>query len=77
MIGAIYNKIMITGSVREVVSFSKEEVETFYRLKPVFEDLIVMIDHGVFDFKRGRAILHRDDDGQLRKIMIELTKWSK
>lgn len=41
----------------------------------VYKDVITMVENGVFDFKNGRVIIHRDSDGTLRKIDIETTKY--
>ena len=64
------------GSTK-MVQVTQEEMRVLERIYPVIGDLSVMLDGGVFDFKRGRAVIHRDETGQLRKIEVELTRWSK
>lgn len=43
----------------------------------IYSDVLVMVESGVFDFKAGKAIIHRDADGNIRKIDMELVRYSK
>jgi len=65
------------GSVKNLVYLSNEEMATLRRLNAYMPDISVMIESGVFDFKRGRALLHRDGEGRMRRIEIELVKWNE
>ena len=65
------------GTPSRNTHINEDEYIILHRLRVNLPDILVMLDHGVFDFKRGRALIHRDDAGQLRKIEVELIKWSK
>lgn len=65
------------GTASGVTKIGPEEYVVLQRVRKNLPDILLMLDHGVFDFKRGRAIIHRDDAGQLRKIELELIRWSK
>lgn len=65
------------GTGKNLVYLSNEELLALEKLKPILPDIRIMVDFGVFDFRSGRALIHRDGDGALRKIEVELTKWIK
>ena len=44
-------------------------------MQKISPDVVRFIEAGVFDFKSGRVIIHRDFEGKLRKIDIEITKF--
>ena len=67
----------IVGTSQNVIRITGDQMLAFHRIQRILPDIQLMIDEGVFDFKRGRAIIHRDDNGILRKIDLEVTKWSK
>jgi len=71
------SRISIRLGTSKLVQISAEEMNMLQKIRAVVPDVLVMIDNGVFDFKRGVSHIHRDDAGQLRKIVVELTKWSK
>lgn len=68
---------MTNGTSRATITVSINDFNAFRQLKEIYPDVITMLKSGVFDFKRGRAIIHRDDEGKLRKVEIETTKWSE
>lgn len=51
------------------------DIEVLRVMKSISPDIVNFMNAGVFDFKNGRAIIHRDSDGKLRKIDIETTKF--
>lgn len=65
------------GTASGVTKIGPEEYVVLQCVRKNLPDILLMLDHGVFDFKRGRAILHRDNEGELRKIEMDLTTWSK
>ena len=67
----------IVGTSQNVIRITGDQMLAFHRIQRILPDIQLMIDEGVFDFKRGRAIIHRDDNGILRRIDLEVTKWSK
>ena len=53
------------------IQLSNKEAELFKKFRQHQDDIEVLIEYGVFDFKGGQAIIHRDKDGQVRRIEIK------
>ena len=64
------------SSVKNLVYLTDNEIRELEQIQTIMPDIAIMRNNGVFNFKRGRAILHRDNDGQLRKVEVDLTKWN-
>ena len=65
------------GTAPSITTITPEEYVALQRIRVNMGDIMKMVDADVFDFRRGRAVIHRDDSGKLRKIELELTKWSE
>lgn len=48
-----------------------DEVEALARLRAYLPEIVIMLEHGVFEFKGGHAELHRDAEGTLQFIDIK------
>jgi hypothetical protein len=57
------------------VIISKFDIKVIQEMKRISPDVNIMLEAGVFDFKNGKVIIHRDQDGKLRKIDLEITKF--
>lgn len=71
-IGVIIKQIPQGTAMIEV---NGEQLAMIRLFQAHYEDIAVMLDSGVFDFKNGHAVLHRDQDGSLRKIDLNLTRF--
>lgn len=69
MTGATQDKKGIT------IVLSDEEIAAFKIFQAIYHDVLIMHDSGVFTFKSGKAIIHRDVDGTLKRIDVELVKY--
>lgn len=46
--------------------------QTFLNLCKKYEqDILLLIEKKIFDFKNGKAIIHRDEKGVARKIEVD------
>lgn len=45
--------------------------DTFHTLRKHSGDLMILIKSGIFEFKNGKIIIHKDSNGTIRKIEIE------
>lgn len=73
MIGIIIQQTQSSGTT--VIEVTNEELAAIMQLKKNYRDIATLIESGVFDFKNGQAVLHRDQDGKLRKVDINLTRF--
>ena len=65
----------MTGELR-LVKLSPDDVVAFNKIREVMPDVAVMIDAGVFDFRSGSMVIHRDLSGKLQKIEVgNMVKW--
>ena len=46
-----------------------------YEIRPHLDEIMVMFEAGVFDFKNGYAEIHRDNEGKLREIKVIERRW--
>ena len=69
----------MTGGIpkKTLIMLTNEEFLLFKRLEEVFPDLAVMLDQGVFNFRNGKAIIHRDDKGVLMGIDFDVKTWRR
>lgn len=74
MIGVII-KQPIPSNGTTTLEISREELAAIMHLQKHYAEIATMIESGVFDFKNGHAIIHRDSDGKMRKIDINLTRF--
>lgn len=65
----------INPSGTTMVEVTNEELAAILQLKKNYSDIATLIESGVFDFKNGQAVIHRDQDGRLRKVDINLTRF--
>lgn len=72
MIGVIIKK-PIDRHGTSSIELTNEELAIILQLRDHYADIVTMREAGVFDFKNGHAIIHRDHEGKLRKIDVNLT----
>ena len=58
-----------------VIEVNGEQLAMIRLFQAHYEDIAVLMDSGVFDFKNGNAVVHRDQDGTLRKVDLNLTRF--
>lgn len=75
MIGVIIQKKQIPVSGTTTIEILNEELAAIMQLQKHYTDIAVLIESGVFDFKNGHAIIHRDHEGKLRKVDLNLTRF--
>ena len=66
-------KIGVTSS--KIVELTPEDLAAFERFKTILPDVAILDEAGVFSYKSGKAIIHRDADGKIQKIDVELVKY--
>lgn len=49
---------------------------TINDLRPYLKDIIIFANSGVFDFKNGYVIIHKDKDGKTRKIVQRILRYN-
>lgn len=59
------------------IELSQQDAELFRKFRQYQDDFEMMLRHDVFDFKRGNAVIHRDDKGKLRMIEINQVSYGK
>jgi hypothetical protein len=52
------------------IELTNEDADLFKDFRKYQDDFTVMLSNGVFNFKNGSCIIHRDNDGKIRKIEI-------
>lgn len=72
MIGVIIKHIPQGTAMIEV---NGEQLAMIRLFQTHYLDIATLMDSGVFDFKNGNAVLHRDQDGKLRKVDLNLTRF--
>ena len=70
MIGATNGSVQIIK-----IEIASNDILAFRQVKAYWPDIQILVASGVFDFRGGKAIIHRDKDGKLRKVDLELTKF--
>ena len=66
---------VISGTSAVIFRMTAEQWAVFQKFQRIQVDVIAMIDSGVFDFRNGKAIIHRDREGKLRGIELDVWKW--
>ena len=72
-IGMIIKALPPSGTA--IIEMPVGDLQSLIKLKKHYPDIESMIESGVFDFKNGQALIHRDNDGNLRKIEINVIKF--
>lgn len=75
MIGVIITKKSIPPSGTTMIEITHEELAAIMQLQKHYTDIATLIESGVFEFKNGQAVIHRDQDGKLRKVDINITRF--
>ena len=52
-------------------------ITTSEDLRPFLKDITIFMNSGVFDFKNGCVIIHRDENGIIKKIEQEVLRYIK
>lgn len=50
------------------VELTVSEAELFKKFREFQDDFSTLLENSVFSFKNGSAVIHRDDQGNIRKI---------
>jgi len=58
---------MNSGKLK-LIRITQRELEVFHVMRKHLGDLTILIENGVFEFKNGRIIIHKDNDGKIRQI---------
>ena len=66
-------EILLNSQVK--LYLNEEQIVAFKYFQDYYADLVILIDSGVFSFKHGRAVIHRDKEGKLREVNLELTRF--
>jgi len=53
------------------LQFVKASPEVLHIVRRHLKDLTILIESGVFELQNGKAVIHKDNDGNIRKIEIE------
>jgi hypothetical protein len=72
-IGAIISTKVPTGTT--IIEISNEELAAILQLQKHYKDIATMIESGVFEFNNGHAVIHRDQNGTLRKIEMNIQRF--
>lgn len=60
----------IGGTLKKIsIEINAEELVAFRQFQRILPDVTVMLEAGVFDFKAGSVIIHRDANGSLQLIV--------
>ena len=61
----------MTGEIRakKTIELTAEELNALEAYRRIFPDISIMLEAGVFDFRGGSVIIHRDGDGKLQLIV--------
>mgnify|MGYP001558674700 CR=1 FL=1 len=57
------------------VTIKTDNLDVLKEIRAHAPDIEIMFKSGVFNFKGGKAVLHRDHEGRLRRIDIEDNKF--
>ena len=60
----------MTGTANVTIQITQIELLSLRRLQEHWPDLSIMLEAGVFSFKNGKAVIHRDNEGTIRKIDV-------
>ena len=69
------NEVLLNSAIK--IYLTDEQLQAFRNFQDYYQDLVVMLDSGVFSFQKGQAVIHRDDKGMLQKIDINLVKYRR
>lgn len=69
------NEVLLNSSIR--MYLTDEQLVAFRGFETYYQDLVTMLDAGVFTFKNGQAVIHRDHEGDLKRITFELVRYDK
>lgn len=69
------NEVLLNSTVR--IYLTDQQLTAFKGFENYYQDLVTMLDAGVFSFTNGQAIIHRDSTGGLRRITFELVKYDR
>lgn len=50
------------------IILTQDDAELFKLFREFQDDFKLLLDNSVFSFKNGSVVMHRDSEGQLRKI---------
>lgn len=50
------------------ITLTEEEAELFKTFREFQNDFSILLNNSVFSFKNGSIVIHRDDQGRIRKI---------
>ena len=59
----------------QFIKMTPTELEIVDIVKKHFSDLTILINNGVFEFKNGKIIINKDNDGHIREIRKEQISW--
>ena len=60
---------IVATTQKTFVELTESDIQAFRRFQHIFPELVIMLDAGVFEFKGGSVIIHRDADGKLALIV--------
>ena len=61
-----------TAKKLKFIQLSEGDIQAFQKFQHIYPELVIMLEAGVFDFKGGSVIIHRDADGKLQLIISNL-----
>ena len=71
---------MTTGEISfkygtAVIELREDEFSMLSKLQSHWQDLAILLQSGVFEFKNGMAEIHRDADGKIREINTKIKRF--
>ena len=55
----------------QFIKMTSTELEIFHIAEKHLSDLTILVKNGIFELKNGKIIIHKDNDGKIRKIEVE------